>query len=174
VEGGRSEAIVTDEPEDGSAKDQVFRFATEVPLLVRLLKFASLINRPMLDGVADVHQLSLNELRVMMSLGGEGEIAGHELARVMAMPPMNVSRALAALLDRGWVEPVRDEANRRRKPYRLSEAGWLAYRAMTPQVRGVADYLVDCLAPAERKTLEKLMEKLIVRVEAWPEKAAKE
>ena len=49
----------------------------EIDLLVWMLKFASLISRPMRDGVADPAGLSANELRLLMALSGEGESAGH-------------------------------------------------------------------------------------------------
>ena len=72
-----------------------------------MLKFASLISRPMRDGVADPAGLSSNELRILMALSGEGESAGHYLAELMGMHAMNVSRALASLHAMGLVEPVK-------------------------------------------------------------------
>jgi len=141
----------------------------EVDLLVQSLRFASLLNRPMLDGVALPQGLNLNELRVLMSLGGEGQAAGHALAAVMAMSPMNVSRALASLHARGWISEGSDEGNRRRKPYHLNEVGWAAYRAMTPQVGKVADFIFSTLSPAELSALTRIMEKLNAQVGSWPE-----
>jgi DNA-binding MarR family transcriptional regulator len=105
-----------------------------VDLLIQLLKLASLINRPMQEGVAGPNEIGLNELKIVICLGGEGAMAGHDITELVAMPPMNVSRALAALVSRGWIEPAIDRANLRRKPFRLSAAGWAAYRAMTPDV----------------------------------------
>ncbi len=139
----------------------------DVDLLVTLLRFATLINRPMRDGVADPEGLSLNELRVMMSLGGEGEMAGHELAELIGMQPMNVSRALATLIGIGWVEQVNDLSNRRRKPHRLSAAGWDAHAAMGPEVAAVAAFLCKTLTSADRAALGKILDKLTAQVEAW-------
>jgi DNA-binding MarR family transcriptional regulator len=139
----------------------------DVSLLTALLRFATLINRPMRDGVADPEGLSLNELRVMMSLGGEGEMAGHDLAELIGMQPMNVSRALATLAELGWVEPVADSANRRRKPYRLSAAGWEAHRSMGPEVADVARFLFETLTAKERTSLGAILEKLGTRLEDW-------
>jgi DNA-binding MarR family transcriptional regulator len=139
----------------------------DVDLLVSLLRFASLINRPMRDGVADPEGLSLNELRVMMSLGGEGEMAGHELAELIGMQPMNVSRALATLIGIGWVEQVSDTANRRRKPHRLSPAGWEAHAAMGPEIADVAGFLCQSLTSADRASLDRILGKLAGQIEAW-------
>lgn len=145
----------------------------QVDLLVQCLRFSSLLNRPMLDGVAQPESLNLNELRVLMSLGGEGEAAGHRLSAIMAMSPMNVSRALASLHARGWISEGSDEKNRRRKPYRLNEVGWAAYRAMTPEVRTVADFIFETLSKTERTAFERIMTKLNAQVGSWPGEAGK-
>src|ERR1700684_3298004 len=95
----------------------------EIDLLMAMLRFASVISRPMRDGVADPAGFSSNELRILMALSDEGESAGHDLAELMGMHAMNVSRALASLHDMGLVEQVENSGNRRRKPYRISARG---------------------------------------------------
>jgi DNA-binding MarR family transcriptional regulator len=145
----------------------------QVALLLQCLRFSSLLNRPMLDGVALPQGLTLNELRVLMSLGGEGQAAGHRLASIMAMPPMNVSRALAALHARGWISEGSDASNRRRKPYHLNAVGWAAYRAMTPEVSLVADFVFATLSAAEREAFGRIMAKLNAQVGSWPGGAGK-
>src|SRR5271167_5260889 len=109
----------------------------QIDLLVAMLRFASLISRPMRDGVADYAGFSSNELRILMALSGEGESAGHDLAELMGMHTMNVSRALAALLKMGLVEPVKNTRNRRRKPYRISARGASAHAALEPRIAAV-------------------------------------
>src|SRR5579863_6223250 len=113
----------------------------EIGLLVAMLRFASLISRPMRDGVADPAGFSSNELRVLMALSDRGESAGHDLAELMGMQAMNISRALASLYDMGLVEPVENSGNRRRKPYRISGRGATTYTAMKPDLAQVAGYL---------------------------------
>jgi DNA-binding MarR family transcriptional regulator len=152
--------------ESGAAS--VSAIGGDVDQLVQLLKLASLISRPMRDGVSSPNGLSVNELSIVMGLGGEGEMAGHDISEKMAIPPMNVSRSLAALLERGWIEPVPDASNRRRKPVRLSEAGWAAYRAMTPDIARVAEQLLGGLTARERTGLAQSVEKIIDHVEGWP------
>jgi DNA-binding MarR family transcriptional regulator len=141
--------------------------AANVELLVRLLKLSSLINRPMEDGVAEAKGIALNELKIMMCLGGEGALAGHDITEIMAISPMNVSRALASLHARKWIEPAADPASRRRKPVQLSAAGWRAHRAMMPNVGGVADYLLGKLTANERATMMRVSDKIIGRMADW-------
>jgi DNA-binding MarR family transcriptional regulator len=136
-------------------------------LLIALLRLASVINRPMRDGVADPEGLSLNELRILMALGGEGESAGHELAEVMGMQPMNVSRALSTLNDLGLAEEAGDPANRRRKPYRLSEQGWHRHAAMGPEIADVAAFIFGTLKSSERAALGKILAKINDRIADW-------
>ena len=139
------------------------------PLLVRLLKLAAMISRPMEDGVARPSGLSINELRIMMCLRGEGSCAGHDITDLMAIPPMNVSRALAALTQRGWIEPACDPANRRRRPVRLSAAGARACDAMEPDIDAVARYLLGSLAAKDADSLQRALDSVIGRLERWPQ-----
>lgn len=139
----------------------------QIALLVALLRLSALISRPMRDGVADPAGVSPNELRLMMALSGEGESAGYELAELMGMHAMNVSRALSSLHDMGLVDSAVDPANRRRKPFRLSAQGKSAFAAMEPDIARVAEFLLGALSPNERKTLLKLLTKVDARIMAW-------
>jgi DNA-binding MarR family transcriptional regulator len=136
-------------------------------LFVQLLKLSSLINRPMEDGVAEVAGVSLSELKIMICLGGEGALAGHDITEILAISPMNVSRALASLLKRNWIEPAFDPANKRRKPVALSKAGLKAHQAMKPNVAAVADYLLGTLTANERATMGRVSDKVISRMADW-------
>jgi DNA-binding MarR family transcriptional regulator len=121
----------------------------------------------MKEGLADPEGLTLNEMRTLMSLGGEGELAGHELSRVIGMQPMNASRALAALEKRGWIEEAEDTDNRRRKPYAISDAGIDAYRAMIPELADIAETLFSDLTDAERRRFRATAQKITDRIAQW-------
>ena len=84
---------------------------------------------------------------------------------------MNVSRALASLSERGWVEEVVDSSNRRRKPHRLSEEGWRAYRKMGPRIEDVATFLFSTLEPNERAGMSAVLDKLYDQVMGWHQRA---
>jgi DNA-binding MarR family transcriptional regulator len=139
----------------------------EITLLVAMLRFASLISRPMRDGVADPAGFSSNELRILMALSGEGESAGQDLAELMGMHVMNVSRALTSLHAMGLVEPVENSSNRRKKPYQTSSRGHQAYVALEPRIAQVARFLFGALNPKEFDELRKILAKLDQRVLQW-------
>jgi DNA-binding MarR family transcriptional regulator len=156
--------IMTQDPAPSAA---IFPVNSTVELLLQLLKQASLISIPMQDGVADPNEISSNELKIMMCLAGEGPIAGHDISHIMAIPPMNVSRSLAALQARGWLEHVRDPGNRRRKPVKLSKAGWQGYRAMIPDVAQVAEALLGTLSANDLRSLARITARIISNLETW-------
>jgi DNA-binding MarR family transcriptional regulator len=139
----------------------------KIDLLVAMLRFASVISRPMRDGVADPAGFSANELRILMALSGEGESAGHDLAELMGMHAMNVSRALSSLHAMGLVEPAKNSKNRRRKPYRISARGASAHLALEPRIAQIADFLFGALTSAERGALKKTLAKLDRQVSVW-------
>jgi DNA-binding MarR family transcriptional regulator len=141
--------------------------SNEIALLVAMLRFASLISRPMRDGVADPAGFSSNELQILMALTGEGESAGHDLAELMGMHAMNVSRALTSLNHMGMVEPAKNNVNRRRKPFRISARGERAYGALEPYIAQVARHLFGALTARERAALVKTLAKLDRQVQSW-------
>jgi DNA-binding MarR family transcriptional regulator len=143
--------------------------ADNMPLFVQLLKLSSMISSPMQDGVAAPNDVALNEIKIMMCLGGEGALAGHDISEIMAIPAMNVSRALSALLSRGWIEVVDDPSNRRRKPVHLSAAGWKAHEALMPDVGAVAAYVLGTLTAKERTALSNGVDKVIDKMADWIE-----
>jgi DNA-binding MarR family transcriptional regulator len=129
-------------------------------MLIDLLKVATRIARPMRDDVADPEQVSVTELRIILALGGEGNLAGHDLAELMAMQPMNVSRALATLLDLGLVEQIDNSQNKRRKPYRLSSAGKIKFTKMTERMAHVGEFVFEVLDKDELKYASTILEKM--------------
>lgn len=138
-----------------------------VQTLLHLLKFASLINRPMQSDLAEKHQLTIHEVRVMMCVSGEAPIGGQAIADMMAMPPMNVSRALASLNQRGWTEPVPEAGNRRLRPVRLSAAGWDVYRHMMPDIATIADHLLQGMDIVADDGLAAMVALMVERLEQW-------
>lgn len=136
-------------------------------LLIRLLKLGSFINAPMKDGVCDPLGISQIELKVMMALAGEGALAGHDLVEIMGVPAMNVSRSLAALRSKGWIEDAQDPDNRRRKPVRLSVEGEAAYARTLPAAQLIAQQLLGGLTARQRREFAQLSDTVIAAMTQW-------
>lgn len=144
--------------------------ATELPatdLLVRLLKVGSFITAPMRDGVCDPVGLAPPELRVAMALAGEGDLAGHDLVEITGMTAMNVSRAIAALRERGWIEDAHDPDNRRRRPVRLNDAGRAGLDLATPYFAVVAEAVLAGLSRRQREQLARLTDRINANLVDW-------
>lgn len=139
----------------------------DLALLIRLLKLGSLINTPMIDRVCEPSGISPIELKVLIALTGEGELAGHDLVEIMGMPAMTVSRALALLRTRDWIEDCADPDNRRRKPVRLTAAGRTVSERLTPLLETVAGALLGGLAKGERQRLAQTADKLNAVMADW-------
>lgn len=140
---------------------------SNLALLIRLLKIGSFVNTPMKDGVCDPNDIGQTELKVLMALAGEGALAGHDLVNIMGIAPMNVSRALSGLRDRGWIEDVPDRENRRRKPVRLTADGEAAYESLGPALLQLADDMLGSLSARERASFAKLADKVNEAMAEW-------
>ncbi|AMO71239.1 MarR family winged helix-turn-helix transcriptional regulator [Sphingorhabdus sp. M41] len=148
-------------------KDDSQVASDQVEILVDLLKVATKIGRPMRDGVADPEDVSVTELRILLALGGEGALAGIDLAELMAMQPMNVSRALNSLEALGLVELTDNENNRRRKPYQLSKAGRTKFKKMNERMSEVATFVFGKLNQSELRQVDKILRKIEGRLNEW-------
>ncbi|GHC95846.1 MarR family winged helix-turn-helix transcriptional regulator [Novosphingobium pokkalii] len=136
----------------------------DAALLVDLLKLATFVSNPMRTGVAEPLDLAPTDLRIILALGGEGELAGHELSDIMGVPPMNVSRALVALHHKGLVEPGEDLRNRRRKPFRLSAAGRALFDRTVPAMAEVSRQLFTDFNARDRAAFRRAAGRLLARM----------
>lgn len=142
-------------------------FEGDVALLVDLLKLGTFIGTPMREGVADPLDLTTTDLRIVLALGGEGELAGHDLSEIMGVPPMNVSRAIAVLTERGLVEPGRNRTNRRRKPVRLTEAGEALFAQTVPAMERVGADLFKGVPQRDRDAFRRVAASVLERIGRW-------
>lgn len=140
---------------------------SEVALLIDLLKLGTFIGGPMREGVADPLGLTTTDLRIVLALGGEGELAGHELCEIMGVAPMNVSRAITGLMERGLVEPGLDRSNRRRKPVRLSTAGEHLFADTIPAMTMVGADLFKGVPQRDREAFRRVAASVLARIGRW-------
>jgi DNA-binding MarR family transcriptional regulator len=143
--------------------------AEKVELLHQLLKLTNRLMAPFSTHLAHRYKISLNEFRLLMTIGGLGRSASHELAELTGVNVMSVSRAVATLERHGRIAVVPDPANRRRKWLTLTPEGWRLYSIMRPHSERVADYLFSELSGNEVAQLERIVDRLIGTLEAVDE-----
>ena len=153
----------------GNARPAVERdegWSDQGALLHDLLKLTNRLMAPFSMHLAHRHRISLNEFRLLMTIGSLGRTASHEVAELTGVNVMSVSRAVATLQRNGRVDVQRDDGNRRRKWLSLTEEGQRLYEVMKPQSEKVADYLFSELEAEEVDQLEVLVHRLIDKLEA--------
>jgi DNA-binding MarR family transcriptional regulator len=138
-------------------------------MLHELLKLTNRLMAPFSTHLADRYKISLNEFRLLMTIGALGTTASHEVADLTGVNVMSVSRAVSALERHGRIEVTTDPRNRRRKALTLTPEGERLYTIMRPQSEKVADYLFSELEGEELCTLDRILEKLIKTLEARDE-----
>ena len=143
---------------------------SEVVLLHRLLKLTNRLMAPFSTHLSHRYRISVNEFRLLMTIGALGRTASHEVAELTGVNAMSVSRAVSALQKHGRVLVEVDESNRRRKWLSLSDEGRRLYEIMRPQTETVAHYLFSELDRAEVAGFANIVERLIERLDAQDEK----
>lgn len=143
---------------------------SEVVLLHRLLKLTNRLMAPFSTHLSHRYRISVNEFRLLMTIGALGRTASHEVAELTGVNAMSVSRAVSALQKHGRVVVEVDEGNRRRKWLSLSDEGRRLYEIMRPQTETVAHYLFSELDGAEVAGFANIVERLIERLDAKDEK----
>lgn len=135
-------------------------------MLHRLMKLSNLIGRPFFTHFAERYDLTMNDLRVLMALGGMSEAASHEICRAIGMHPMNMSRSVARLRRQGRIIERGDPVNRRRKILTPTPEGWALYGRLSPHVKALSEFVFGSLSPLEAEMLGKLLDVLIQRLES--------
>lgn len=131
-----------------------------------LLKLTNRLMAPFSVHLEKRYKISLNEFRVLMLIGQMKTTASHELAQILGVNTMAVSRAVAALHRHGRIVVETDPLSRRRKTLRLAPEGERLWREMMPASTKVADYLFEGLRPDEMMAFDHYLRTLSDRLEA--------
>jgi len=139
---------------------------SHVVAMHRLLKASYLITQPFFTNFADRYEVTMNELRIIMTLAATSSAAPHELGRATGMHPMNVSRAVASLTAAGRISQRRDSAiDRRRKIISLTAKGWALHNKLLPHVKKMAEFMFESMTELEVEFFSKLLRRLNSRLD---------
>ena len=104
--------------------------------------------------------LSIWQWRVMSVTGDRPGISATEIGQLTAMDKVAVSRAIAAMIQMGYLERKTSETDGRRSQLFLTPAGRDVYELIVPMALGAEQELASSLTEEEQKQLERLMGKL--------------
>jgi len=112
--------------------EQASSFALETFLPYRLVRIAEQVSQDFAAIYRKRYGLSRPEWRCLAALGQFGTITAKEIVAHSAMHKTKVSRAVAELDRRGWLERQPDTEDRRMEKLRLTAAGRRAFRNIVP------------------------------------------
>lgn len=113
--------------------------------------------------------LTAAEWRVMAALGNTPGLSSSEVAARTAMDKVQVSRAVARLIEAGRVQRATDAKDSRVGRLSLSAAGRAVYRKIVPYALQIEARLMAPLNAAERDQLDHLLRKLDHQIDSMTE-----
>ena len=126
----------------------------------RLSVLSNTISRRIADLYDREFGLSIWQWRVMAVTGDAPGISATEIGQRTAMDKVAVSRAVAGLIEIGYLERKASEEDARRSMLYLTPAGKSVYDDIVPMAIAEEQALESVLTPDERRELTRLMEKL--------------
>jgi len=130
-------------------------------LQIQFLKLATMVTRPMREFVAIPNNLTIDHIKLLLCLGDRGALTGREIADLVALSTMSISRAIAYLEELGWVERQVDPSDKRRRPVALSARGLEGHASIMPMIGQLADLIFGDFSRLEQVALYEAM----VRIE---------
>lgn len=112
-------------------------------------------------------KLTIPEWRVTAVLGETPGLSAREVAARTAMDKVQVSRAVASLIDAGRVSRTPDNEDGRIGHLELTRAGRAVYDQIVPLALQFEEQFLAVLTAAERKEFDRLLTKLSLRTQAF-------
>ena len=129
----------------------------------RLAILAEQVSETMSQIYTDRFDLGRQEWRVLSALGYRNVMASKEAGDYAALDKMQVSRAVASLVDKGLATREIDPADRRNHLLRLTEAGRAIYLKIIPLALAREAFVLDALTEEEARVLDAALLKLGAR-----------
>jgi DNA-binding MarR family transcriptional regulator len=123
---------------------------------------------------AERFDLTPAEWRVMAALGNTPGLSSREVAARTAMDKVQVSRAVARLVEAGRVGRAVDASDGRIARLSLSANGRAIYRKIVPQALQIEAQLVEPLSGAERDQFHRILAKLDRQIDVLTREPEKE
>lgn len=141
-------------------KDDQHRLELETFIPYRLSVLSNTVSGSIARLYASAFDMTIPEWRVMAVLGMAAPLSANQVAEKSRMDKVQVSRAVARLLDAGHVERDTDSLDRRRSHLRLSKTGEQVYNQIAPLALAAEARLLAALSPEELAQFEALLTKL--------------
>ncbi len=135
-------------------------------LLYRLSQLSAAAGAMVVRLCEGSHGVTRREWGVVAQLYGHQGLLPSELADRMRRDRARTSRALSALLRKGFIERVTLPHDRRSARVSLTPAGRQLYEVLMPQVQAINAQLVSALSDAEAAAFDDVLERLRQQAQA--------
>lgn len=115
---------------------------------------------------ADRFGIGIPEWRVIANLGRHPGITANDVVERSAMDKVTVSRAVAALEEKGLLAREKDAGDKRKSRLTLSEKGAKVYAEIAPLALGFERDLLTALSTDEAAQLERIIDKLNAKMDS--------
>lgn len=148
------------EPESPASSPSSVLINLEQFLPFRISVLSNRVSANIAKVYGDRYGIAIPEWRVITLLALYPGSSASEVSDRSAMDKVAVSRAVARLLERGFIRRETHGDDRRRSMLALSPAGRQVYETAAPLVNAMEERLMSVLSDEERKVLETLIDRL--------------
>jgi DNA-binding MarR family transcriptional regulator len=127
----------------------------------RLSRLAAEVSMALASEYADRYGLDVPAWRVMATLGfREAPCSAQFISQCTRTHKSTISRAVTSLLERGAIERVENEDDRREFNLRLTRKGRKLYEELFPRLLRKEHDILSCLSPREQKDFAMMLGKI--------------
>lgn len=127
----------------------------------RLSRLAAEVSLALASEYADRYGLDVPAWRVMATLGfRETPCTAQFISQCTRTHKSTISRAVTSLLERGVIERVENEDDRREFSLRLTRKGRKLYEELFPRLLRKEQEMLSCLSPREQKEFALMLGKI--------------
>lgn len=169
IRGAASNKGESDRAGGTSTEEVVLNPLSEVKLWNNPLRFshrlntaASFFNVPIYGWIENEFGLTRPQFVVLFSVYLRNESTAHDICVSSVFPKNTISRAVLHVIREELLESAPDPDDNRRLLLRITRKGKAIIEDVLPVLRRQEDVMLSSLTPRERRTLEDLLERIII------------
>lgn len=138
-----------------------------IPFGYRISYLANFFTGSVYRDVTSRLGVARSEFVVVFCVRVLGELSAQDICDITGRPKNSISRAVNAMVDGGYITRRVDPTDARRAVLALTRAGAALYEAAMPLFVERESAMLAPLSAAERRTLDALLAKLVLRDDDW-------
>jgi len=150
-------------PDSLSSKDSTLLLQDFLPY--RLAVLAKIVGTAFSKAYGERFGITNPQWRVLFALGRKPDCSASYVVEHAALDKVQVSRAVAGLIEMGLVERQTDNTDRRNSVLNMTTAGRAIYDQIVPEALAFEASLIEELSDEEARLLDTLLKKLHAKSE---------